>query len=186
MDDEQIVELFWKRDESAIGESEKKFGRYLYKIAYGVLSDPEDAKESVNDAYMRAWNSIPPSKPAVLSTYLGKLTRRSSIDLYRKRECSKRKDSEYSVSLEELEECVSSGNVTESEVDMTLLTEAIDRYLMSLPKRKRLLFVRRYYYFDSLADAASYCGMSVSGAASLLCRMRSGLKNHLKKEGFFT
>ena len=98
MQDEMIVDLYWKRDESAISETERKYGRYLSKIAYNILSDLEDSKETVNDTYLKAWNSMPTHKPSVLSTYLGKITRQLSIDAFRTRNRDKRKHSEYAVS----------------------------------------------------------------------------------------
>ncbi|MBQ3569598.1 MAG: hypothetical protein IJA20_02870, partial [Methanocorpusculum sp.] len=107
MHDEKIVALYWERDESAIRVTEEKYGAYLMKIAYNILNDLEDSKESVNDTYLGAWNSMPPNKPSALSTYLAKITRRTSIDIFRKRSTEKRKVSEYSVSLDELGDCVS-------------------------------------------------------------------------------
>ena len=95
MQDEMIVDLYWKRDEKAISETERKYGRYLSKIAYNILSDWEDSKETVNDTYLKAWNSMPTHKPSVLSTYLGKITRQLSIDAFRTRNRDKRKHSEY-------------------------------------------------------------------------------------------
>ena len=113
MTDAQIVELYHARDEKAIRETQTKYQKYLIKIAFNVLHDSADSEESVNDTYLAAWNSMPPHKPAVLSAYLGKLTRRISIDLFRKKNRQKRKGSEYAVSLTELEECVSGGETPE-------------------------------------------------------------------------
>lgn len=110
MQDEKILDLYWERNESAIYETEQKYGRYLTKIAYNILADMEDSKESVNDTYLGAWNSMPPHKPEILSTYLVKITRRISIDLFRKRNRKKRQISEYTISLEELGDCVSAGD----------------------------------------------------------------------------
>ena len=101
MNDEQIVSLYWDRDESAIRETEEKYDRYLTKIAYNILNNPEDSRESVNDTYLAAWNSMPPHRPSVLSAYLAKLTRRISIDLFRYRTRDKRLGSEYAISLSE-------------------------------------------------------------------------------------
>ena len=118
MQDEMIVDLYWKRDESAISETERKYGRYLSKIAYNILSDWEDSKETVNDTYLKAWNSMPTHKPSVLSTYLGKITRQLSIDAFRTRNRDKRKHSEYAVSLSELEDCISSSETTEQSIEL--------------------------------------------------------------------
>ena len=107
MEDEQIVTLYWNRDETAIQETQTKYDRYLTKIACNILADMEDSRESVNDTYLAAWNSIPPQRPSVLSAYLAKLTRRISIDRFRYRTRDKRRDSQYALSLSELDDCVS-------------------------------------------------------------------------------
>lgn len=184
MQDEQIVSLYWQRDEAAIRETEQKYGKYLFKIACGILSDPEDSRESVNDTYLKAWNAMPPHKPQVLATFLGKITRQRSIDLFRKRNRSKRQSSEYALSLSELEECVSGGDTTEQNVDLSLLAEAIHTYLRTLSSEARSAFIGRYYYMDSIREVAAYSGMSESKLKSMLHRIRLGLKTYLEQEGF--
>ena len=184
MEDEQIVALYWERDEAAIYESDRKYGRYLAKIAHNVLGDPEDSRESVNDTYYAAWNSIPPQRPAILSTYLGKLTRRISIDRLRKRTRQKRQATQYALSLEELEGTLSAGNTTEEAMDLKLLGEAISAYLRTLSPEARNTFIGRYYYMDPLSEVARYCGMSESKAKSMLHRTRLKLREYLLKEGF--
>lgn len=184
MEDNMIVALYWKRDEAAIRETEQKYGRYLSKIAYNILADMEDSKEIVNDTYLKAWNSMPPHQPNVLSTYLGKITRQLSIDVFRYRKREKRRASEYAISLSELKECVSGGNTTEQNMDLQLLAEAINTYLYTLNPEARNTFVGRYYYMDSIKEVASYYDMSESRVKSMLHRTRKGLKAYLKKEGF--
>lgn len=184
MQDEKIVALYWKRDERAIKETQVKYDRYLMKIAYNILADFEDSKESVNDTYLAAWNSMPPHKPGVLSTYLGKMTRRISIDIFRKRNREKRKSSEYAVSFAELEDCIADAGTPESDVELHLLAEAISDFLRGLPADARNTFVGRYYFMDSLKEVAAYCKMSESKAKSLLFRTRNNLKEYLRKEGF--
>ena len=184
MQDDLIVEMYWQRDENAICETEQRYGRYLFKIACNILADIEDSRESVNDTYLKAWNSIPPHKPVVLATYLGKITRQISIDIFRTRNRQKRRASEYALSLSELEECVSGGNATEREVDLHLLAEAISEYLGKLSCEARNTFVGRYYYMDALKEVAAYYGMSESKAKSMLHRTRIGLKSYLEQEGF--
>lgn len=184
MQDERIVELYWQRDEAAIRETEQKYGPYLSKIAYNILADWEDCKECVNDTCLKAWNSIPPHKPQVLRTYLGKLTRERSIDMFRCRNRTKRQGSEYTVSLSELEECVSGGNKTEQSVNMHLLAEAINDFLHTLSPEARNTFVGRYYFMDSIKEVAAYYGMSESKVKSMLHRTRLGLKAYLEQEGF--
>ena len=147
--DEEIVDLYWQRDENALRETERKYGPYLTKIAYNILSDLEDSKERVNDTYLKAWNSMPPHRPGVLSAYLGKITRQLSIDLFRTRNREKRRASEYAVSLSELEDCVSGSETTEQRVELKMLAEAINAYLYTLPAEARSIFIGRYYFADS-------------------------------------
>jgi RNA polymerase sigma-70 factor (ECF subfamily) len=184
MQDSQIVELYWNRNESAIDQTDKKYGRYLTKIAYNILADREDSMESVNDTYLAAWDSMPPHKPEVLSTYLGKLTRRISIDLFRKKSSQKRGGGEYTLSLQELEECISGGNTTEQALDLQLLSQAIEGYLRSISEEARNVFLCRYYYLDPVKKIAGYCHISESKVKILLYRTRQGLWEHLRKEGF--
>ena len=184
MEDEKIVSLYWDRDETAIRETEIKYDRYLTKIAYNILADREDSQESVNDTYLAAWNSIPPHRPGVLSAYLAKLTRRISIDRFRYRTRDKRRESEYSVSLSELGDCVSGGNTTEEIVNVKLLADAIGIFLRLQSEEARNAFIGRYYFLDSVKEVAAYCGMSESKCKTLLHRTRLGLKDYLRKEGF--
>ena len=185
MTDEEIVELYWKRDESAVAETQQKYSRYLIKIAYNVLTDMEDSLESVNDTYLYAWKSIPPQKPRVLATYLAKITRRVAIDIVRKKSREKRIPSEYVFSLSELEECISGRDDTSAHLEAELLGKMINQYLRSISEDARNLFIGRYFYLDSLKDVASYCGMSEARAKSLLYRTRRGLKNYLEQEGYY-
>lgn len=184
MQDDKIVAMYWQRDETAIRETEKKYGRYLLKIANNILFDVEDSKESVNDTYLKAWNSMPPHKPAVLSSYLGKITRQLSIDLFRTKHRTKRQASQYAISLSELEECICGNSTTEQDVDIHLLADAINTYLGTLSKEARTTFTGRYYYMDSIKEIAAYHGISESKTKSILYRTRQGLKAYLQQEGF--
>lgn len=184
MEDEKIVALYWDRDEAAIYETDRKYGRYLARIAHNILNDPEDSRESVNDTYYAAWNSIPPQRPHILTTYLGKLTRRIAIDMLRRRTREKRGGTEYALSLQELEGTLSAGNTTEEAMDEKLLGEAISRFLRTLSPEARNTFIGRYYFMDPLAEVARYCGMSESKAKSMLFRTRQKLREYLLREGF--
>lgn len=184
MDDIEIVGLFWQRDENAIACTDKKYRHYLNTIAYNILFDREDSKESVNDTYLAAWNSIPPHKPQVLSTYLGKLTRRISIDMFRKKNAEKRAGGEYSLSLDELADCFSAGNTTEQAANCQALSDAVAAYLKTLPQETRNVFLGRYYYLDPVAKIAGYCRISQSKVKILLYRTRQSLGQYLKEEGF--
>lgn len=185
VEDNRIVELYWQRREEAIGETEKKYSRYLMKISYNILADMEDSRESVNDTYLKAWNSIPPQCPEVLSGYLARITRQVSIDRYRKRKSRKRVSSEYLVSLSELEECIACGSTPEQEMELQVLAEVISRYLYTLPEQTRNVFICRYFYMDSVKEIAAYQGAGESKIKSMLHRTRNGLKAYLEKEGFF-
>ncbi len=184
MKDEEIVALYWERNEDAVLETAQKYGAYLSKIAYNVLSNPEDSEECVNDTYLRAWNSMPVHRPSVLSGYLGKIVRQLSIDVFRKRYALKRHASAYCDSLSELEDVCSGGSNTEQAVDAILLDNAINRFLRALPEDARNCFIGRYFFFDSLKEVAAYCGMTEAGTKSMLFRTRQSLKAHLIQEGF--
>ena len=184
MKDELIVDLYWDRNEDAIRQTQRKYGSYLSKVAYNILSDFEDSKECVNDTYLAAWNSMPANRPRILSTYLGKIARQISIDVFRKRNTMKRYASEYALSLEELGDSFSAGTTPEQELDAKMLDEAINRFLRTLPEETRNVFLGRYYFFDSLKDVAAYCGMTESKAKSMLYRTRQSLKAYLAEEGF--
>lgn len=183
MEDKSIVDLYLERDEKAVKQTAEKYGGYLYKIAYNILGCDEDCKESLNDAYLAAWGSIPPQCPSDLRSYLAKLVRRISIDRYRHKNRSKRQGSEYALSIEELDG-LSGGDMTEDEVEARLLAEAISRFLRTRSAEERRMFVGRYYYLDSLKEVAGYCGVSESKAKSTLFRIRRALGEFLKKEGF--
>lgn len=182
MQDEMIVELYWKRDESALTETESKYQSYLSKIAFNILADIEDAREMVNETLLRAWKSIPPQRPNLLRTYLGKITRELSIDRYRHEHRKKRVASEFTVSLDELGDIVSEDS--EGELDHKLLGEAIDKYLQTVSYEARTAFVQRYYFSDTVREIAARQEATESKIKSMLFRTRAGLKEFLEKEGF--
>ncbi|MBQ7124362.1 MAG: sigma-70 family RNA polymerase sigma factor [Oscillospiraceae bacterium] len=185
MDDLKIIELFFDRKEYAIAETERKYGCYLSKIAYNILFDTEDSKECVNDTYMKAWNTIPPQKPNILRTFLGKITRRLAIDIFRKKHAEKRGNSEYAISLSELDECIPDKYSAETEFEQKELSKSINLFLASLSKENRDIFVCRYFYSDSIKEIASFFGTSESKIKSSLFRSRKILKDQLLKEGFY-
>ncbi len=184
MEDNQIVQLFLDRDERALSESKKKYDRYLMKIAFNILYNNEDAEESVNDTYFSAWNSIPPNHPEILSSFLGKITRRQAIDIYRKHHAGKRIPSEFVTSLDELAECVSDGSEVFDNLEAKRLGESISNFLREQTEESRNLFIGRYYFADSLKDVAAYYCMTESKAKMILFRTRQKLKEYLEKEGF--
>lgn len=184
VEDEKIVALYWERREEAVRQTQKKYGKYLFKIAYNVLSDREDCEECVNDTLLAAWNSIPPHRPRTLSSYLGKIVRQTAIDSYRKKHSEKRCASEYALSLEELGACFSDGMTPESIVAGIQLDEAVNRFVRGLGVQERNAFLCRYYFFDSIKDVAQSCGISQAKAKSMLFRLRKRLREYLTEEGF--
>ncbi len=184
MEDGAIVALYWDRNESAIKETADKYGRYLHKIARNILTVREDAEESVNDTYLHAWNAMPPHRPQVLSTFLGRITRHLSIDIYRKRHSAKRGGSEYALSLDELSDCVQGKGSPEEAMDAKELAGHINGFLQGLAPETRKLFISRYYFFDPIADAVASLGMTEGKAKTLLFRTRQKLKEYLEKEGY--
>ena len=184
MRDQEIVDLYWDRNEDAIHRTQMKYGAYLSKVSYNILADLEDSKECVNDTYLAAWNSMPTNRPNNLATYLGKITRQISIDVFRKKHRKKRYASEFAISLDELGDSFTDGVTSEQELDAKFLDAAINRFVCALPELTQRAFVGRYYFFDSLKDIASYCGSTEGKVKVLLFRTRQKLKLYLKKEGF--
>lgn len=184
MEDNRIVELYWQRAESAIYETQCKYGRYCFSIASNILPTREDAEESVNDTYMAAWNAMPPNRPNVLSTFLGKLTRRISIDRWRNLTADKRGGGTVTVALDELSECIPSRLNPVAEVEARELATAINRFLDTLPHRERKVFLMRYFDLAKLTDIEATFEMSSSKVKSMLHRTRGKLRAHLKKEGY--
>ncbi len=183
MDDTQIVELYWARKESAIEETEAKYGSYCRFIALNILHNPEDATESVNDTWLGAWNSMPPHRPSVLSTFLGKLTRRISIDKWRRSTAKKRGDGQLPLVLAELEDCISDGKSIEEETERKLLAEVIAAFVKDLPETEQKVFLCRYWYMDSVSSIATRFRFSDSKVKSMLFRTREKLRVRLEKEG---
>lgn len=182
MDDCRIVELYWNRSENAISETDTKYGAYCHKIAYNILTNKEDAEESVNDTYMAAWNSMPPHRPSILSSFLGKITRRISIDRWRARSAYKRGGGEIILALDELEECIADDLNVEKELERKELIRSFNRFLSSLPQTERSVFLCRYWYLDSIQDISEHFSFSQSKVTSMLHRTRIKLRRQLEKE----
>ena len=183
MKDNEIIELYWKRDEAAIAATAESYGNYCYSIAYHILQSPEDAQECVNDTYWKAWLSIPPQRPNRLASYLGKITRNLSLDRLKHLSAQKRGKGQAELALQELGSCIPAANGLDQIVDEIVLTNAINQFLREQPKTERNIFVGRYWHLYSIADLAQAYGMRESKVASLLFRMRNKLKTYLEKEG---
>ena len=183
MEDTQIVELFWARDEAALAETEIKYGRYCLSIANSILHDAQDAQECVNDAYLGAWNAIPPHKPAKLSTFIGKIVRRVSLNRLFERSADKRGGGAIDASIDELDECVPGSSSLEDVFGAEELTEILNAFLGTLPLDERRVFMRRYWFFDSISDICARFGFGESKVKVMLKRTRDKLRARLEKEG---
>ncbi len=183
MDDRAIVDLFWARSERALEATAKKYGAYCYSVAFGVLADRCDAEETVNDTYLDAWNCIPPHRPSVLSTFLGKITRRIAIDKYRRRTAEKRGGSVLTLALDELADVARPEDTEASAVDKEALAMAMKKFLPTLGVEARQMFLSRYWYFDSVKAIAARLGCSESRVKSTLSRAREKLRAALEEEG---
>lgn len=184
MEDQQIIELYWQRSESAIAETDAKYGPYCHAIARSVLASREDADEAVNDTWLSAWNAMPPHRPSVLSAFLGRITRRLSIDKWRRQTADKRGGGQLPLALEELTHCLPGGKSTEEAVEHQALRQTVDAFVSALPEVQRRVFLRRYWYLDSLPDIAKRFGFRESKVKSMLHRTRLQLRDHLEQEGF--
>jgi RNA polymerase sigma factor (sigma-70 family) len=181
VDDEMIVNLYWERSESAISETSKKYGAYCRTIAYNILADCLDAQECENDTYAAAWNTIPPTRPKILKSFLGRLTRNIALDRYDYNKAQKR-NNEFDVLLSELGDCIATQD-TEPKYETGYIAKHISDFLRGIDTKNRLVFIRRYWYSDSINDISVRFGMSVSKTKSVLFRTRKKLKAYLEKEG---
>ncbi|MBP0977192.1 MAG: RNA polymerase sigma factor [Oscillospiraceae bacterium] len=179
MEDEKIIDLYWERSESAITETDKKYRSRCIYVARSVLNDISDAEECLNDTYLTAWNLMPPERPKFLSSFLFKIVRNLSLNKLRFNNNSKRKK-DISFSTEELEECVDGNSSVEDKFDESEVVNAINEFLESLKKDRRYIFVRRYWYLDSIADIAGHCSMTEDNVMKILSRTRMQLKEYLK------
>ena len=182
MDDKRIVDLYWLRDESAIEETDKKYGRYCHYIAYHILADDEDANEIVNDTYLKTWNTVPPHRPDPLKPYVGTISRQLSLNRYEAQHAQKRYG-QVALALDELSECIPDTNDTDIG-ESVALSDALSRFLWTLPERTRIMFVRRYFYVSPIAEIAADFSMKESAVTMLMLRTRQKLAHFLKKEGF--
>ena len=183
MTDGEIVKLFWKRNEKALELTRTKYGSYCRSIAFNILRNGEDAEECVNDSLLNAWNSIPPSKPQNLRTYMGKLVRNASINRFEHYSAQKRGGTQTELAISELENLLSDNGDALATFESEAITRCINTMLQNSSKEKRTVFVRRYWYLDSIADIAKAYSLSESKVTSILFRMRKELKEELEKEG---
>lgn len=185
MKDEEIVQLFWESSERAIDETKVKYSRYLYVIAFRLIRNHEDAEECVNETFYRAWNAIPPARPSMLRTFLGKIIRNLSLNVLEKKRASKRSSGgEVDLLLSELDDCIPDAhrNVEES-IDEAFLIETVNDFLDVLNITHRKIFVQRYWYGLSIREIKEEFGFTESKVKSILYRLRIRLRSELEKEG---
>ena len=183
MEDCHIVELYWQRNDDAITQTHAKYGGYCYTIAYHLLANAQDAEECVNDTWLRAWNAMPTSRPARLAPFVGKITRSLALDRWRAARAQKRGGGELPLMLEELEECVPAFPSAAQAVEDAELEQSVNRFLHSLPARDCGLFLRRYWYGETLESISKHSGLKLNTVKTSLYRSREKLRKALEKEG---
>ena len=184
MEDAQIIALYWSRDGEAIRQTDEKYGAYCFTIAQRIVQSHEDSEECVNDTYLHAWNSMPPNRPSILATFLGKITRNLSLNRFKHNTADKRGGGELPVVLDELSELVSGNNGVEQEISRKELVNAIDTFLNTLSPEKRSIFVCRYWYADSISRIARRHRLNEGAVSMTLNRLRLKLHNYLLERGF--
>ena len=188
MEDTKIVQMYWDRDEKAIEATAQKYGAYCHRVAYQIVDSDEDAEECVNDTYLQAWNSMPPNRPKILRTYLAKVTRNLAFNLYKHHHAEKRGSGEIPLVLDELSEVVggSAAGVESPEAayERRELLGQIEAFLRELPQEKRVMFLRRYWYADSVAQIAKRLRTTPNRVSVTLARLRKALHERLSERGY--
>ena len=184
IDDEKIIELFFERSEQGIRELDKIYGKVCHNLSYHIVGSRRDAEECVNDAYLGAWNAIPPAKPNPLLTYVCKIVRNISLKIYWRKEAAKR-SSHYTIALEEIEACIAAPNTVEAEIEARELARIIESFLDTLTTENRVIFMRRYWFSDSYKDIAEFVGLSEKNISVRLTRIREKMKQYLIEREVF-
>lgn len=184
MEDQQIIQLYFDRNEQAVAETKAKYGAYCHSLAYAILNNNADAEETVNDTWLRAWNAIPPQRPTVLKLFLAKITRNLALNTYRDQTARKRCGGEVNRALEELRDCVPAPGSVQDELDAKELGRVIQDFLQSQSPRDRRIFVRRYFNVESIGAIANHFDLTEVNTRKILSRIREKLKDYLNKEGY--
>ena len=184
IEDEKIIEMFFERSEQGIRELDIKYGKACRKLSYNIVNDRQDAEECVNDAYLGAWNAIPPVKPDPLLTYICKIVRNISLNLYHRKEAAKR-SSHYTIALEEIEACIADQKNIEEEIEVRELACIIESFLDTLTIENRVIFMRRYWFSDSCRDIAGFMGLTEKNVSVRLTRIREKMKQYLIEREVF-
>ena len=184
MEDEKIIELFFERSEQAIRALDMKYGKICRSLSYNIVNSREDAEECVSDAYLGAWNAIPPARPDPLLSYIAKIVRNLSLKLYWKKEAAKR-GGHYTMALEEIEGCIAGQNTAEVELDARELARILGEFLDALTVENRVIFLRRYWFADSCRDIAELVGLTEKNVSVRLSRTREKLRRYLMEREVF-
>ncbi len=184
LSDEQIIGLYFDRNESAISETDSKYGAYCTRVAFNVLRDSLDSEECVSDTWLHAWNSMPPQRPNILRAFLAKITRNLALNRYEANRAQKRGSGETESCLDELAEFVSGGGDPLDEVSAAELSKAISSFLRTLPEKEACIMVRRYFYTEAVKDIAEKYGMTANAVSVTLNRGRAKMKDYLEREGY--
>ena len=183
MEDEKIIALYWDRDQTAIAETQQKYGRYCGSIAHNIVHDAQDAEECENETYWKAWQVIPPNRPHSLKAFLGKITRNLALHFWERNHAAKRGGNAVDLALDELTECIPASDSVEQAADAAALQACLQSFLQQLPRATRIVFVQRYWYLNSIAEIAQKNGMGESKVKMMLLRTRKKLKAALETEG---
>ena len=186
MEDHEIIELYFQRKEEAIKETDSKYGSYCFAIAENILHNAEDSEECVSDTWLKAWNAMPPKRPNVLRMFLAKITRNIAFNFFNARMAKKRGGEEIHLVLDELAECIANESDTENEYLAKELEQCIKLFVRELPEREGNVFVRRYFFTESVAMIAKRYRITDNNVMVMLSRTRKKLKAHLEKEGYFS
>lgn len=184
VEDEKIIEMFMERSEQGIRELDMKYGKIFRKLSYNIVNNRQDAEECVNDAYLGAWNTIPPEQPDPLLPYICKIVRNISLKSYHRNAAAKR-SSHHTIAMEEIETCISSPNTVENDVEAKELVRIIESFLDTLSVENRVIFVRRYWFTDSCKDIAEFVGLKEKHISVRLTRIRQKMKVYLVERGVF-
>lgn len=184
MEDEAIIKLYFARNERAVQETDKKYGRYCFTLADAILHNRQDSEETVSDTYLKAWNAIPPRKPTVLKLFLAKITRNLAFTRWRAYSAQKRGSGELNLVLEELDGCIAAPGQVEDHLNGTELAKTIRAFLDTLPEKEQNIFLRRYFFVEESDVIARRYGLKRATVLRTLSRTREKLKAYLIKEGY--
>ena len=184
MNDDQIIDLYWQRNDAAIRETSRKYGVYCFSIAENILKCREDSEECVNDTWLQTWNSIPPQRPNIFRMYLAKITRNLSFNRYQAQHAVKRGGGKISLVLDELSECVADTSDPADIYQKKELEQHINCFVRSLSERDGNIFIRRYFFTESVSEIAKHYHLTENNVMVILSRTRRKLRLWLKKEGY--